>query len=854
MWDSNTSCSDQIPNGGLMNKHINDIRDCKFVYTMADCPRRLDRLGSFKEECQRIQLAADSAICGADTRESRFSNVIEEDNSIENHNTVKRLKHERTDSGLLHHVVETRYTARNKGKRFAHKSSLCHNSASLIHPPPFSAGTSLSKYRIAEILGLICDQDADLKMRHVQRRAKAFVDQMFIDRRFTGYHVTSSECKPFSDALEILSTNKDLFMEFLPDPNPMLARFIRPVQDAKFSEFDSKYDTSSENGNLKRFIEKIDHKCQYASKPHFTRPLDKIVILKPAPQKTRSSENITFRCSSVQSHQKLGGKVPNPKPTSFSFKGIKRKLQHTFGGNRIGSKQLSMKGNSNKLANNRPIFRVAHCICSRMDAVNSFKSSKIVEIRENVSKKSPFRSIDRPENICMKETVRRKIDFPSVSLSKKKEFDVIFEAKRQLYASVNDVNALENMKRKGSPKTVSQMLSSPEYDFSWPISPKRGTAQMRVSNYSNSPRNSCLITKERQRICPSPLRPDKDGTYDEDYKICEGIETLKAKNISSRIPTDDHKYCTGLSETDEVDFNNGEQEIAEIDSIQKHELCTSEVESESITVKGSDDTELLEDDESAVHFVDTHSENETLGSTLDDITFTPLSSCDSTKYQEHPSPVSVLDPFFTDIIHSPPSTSFQTVERLRPLRLDFEECSSYSTPQDPQLDIKTCNINEQDQISVYVHLVLQASRMNWDHASEISPLPEELIHASLFDELEFPLIDPHLYPRLLFDHINEVLLEICEWNFSTPAWLTSIKPKIMSLPLEEVVLDEIMKEADFYVLPQTETRTLNQIVSKDISNSRMWLDARFETEQVVNQVSGDIIEELILNVLLEFHT
>ncbi|XP_073282984.1 uncharacterized protein [Primulina huaijiensis] len=242
------ACNDQISNGGLMNKHI------------IDYPRKLDRLGSFNEECQKIQLVADLAICRADTRETRFSNLIQENICIENDNTnqmiVKRLQHEKTESDPLHHLVKTQYRARHKGKKSAHKSSLYHNSASLIRrPPSISAGTSLNKLRIAEILGVICTRDADLKMKHVQRRAKVFVDQMFIDRRFNGKQKTSSECKPFSDALEFLSTKKDLFREFSPEPNPMLARFIKPVLDVKFSEFQSTYDTSSEKSGKKQLAE-----------------------------------------------------------------------------------------------------------------------------------------------------------------------------------------------------------------------------------------------------------------------------------------------------------------------------------------------------------------------------------------------------------------------------------------------------------------------------------------------------------------------------------------------------------------------------------------------------------------------
>lgn len=150
-----------------------------------------------------------------------------------------------------------------------------------------------------------------------------------------------------------------------------------------------------------------------------------------------------------------------------------------------------------------------------------------------------------------------------------------------------------------------------------------------------------------------------------------------------------------------------------------------------------------------------------------------------------------------------------------------------------------------------MHLVFQASSLDWDQLSKIRPLSEELLHSSLFDEVEFQLSDSDFDTRLLFDHMNEVLLEIQRSHFFSPA---PVKPRICSVTLEELVLDEIMREAEFYLLPQTQTRTLDQVVAKDVADPRLWLDVHPETEHIMIHISEDILEESILDVIFEFHS
>ncbi|KAK6137478.1 hypothetical protein DH2020_028783 [Rehmannia glutinosa] len=358
-------------------------------------------------------------------------------------------------------------------------------------------------------------------------------------------------------------------------------------------------------------------------------------------------------------------------------------------------------------------------------------------------------------------------------------------------------------------KTLGRILSSPEHDF-WPVSPRRDSqhssdsAQMRFSPYNTLHRvteSSSKISNGRERACRSPLRPNTEVT-----SSCDDADISATHDMKS----------------------NGEPKIVEMDRILRPQIHTSEVPSEINSIGNS------------------FSENEALSSTVDEFPSTPLSidqldAADSIKNQEeHRSPVSVLEPFYTEDANSPPSVTCQTDgQQLKPLRLVFEEC-----------------IQEQDHLSQYVHSVLQASCLNWDQLSRIKFPPEELLDASLYDEVEFLLTDCYFDPKLLFDRINEVLLELYQSHFCSPPWPAYVKPKIRSSPLGELVLDEIMTGADFYLLPRTEKRTLDQLVSKDVADCRSWLDVRFDTERIVTEISEDFMEESILDILvilLEFH-
>lgn len=714
-------------------------------------------------------------------------------------------------------------------------------------PPSNSAEISLNKLPITEMMGAICTQNDVNNIQHTRMRAKAFVDQMLSERKFIYKQGSRSEHRPFSYALEILSTNKDLFMEFLPGPKPKIAsRFIHPVLNDKLSACEREGATDLRHGSTGGH--------QYSLETGFKDHPDKIVILKPASVDIKYSDSVTCRCSSLPAYKRSRGKILKAKPASFSLREMERKLKNAFAGTRKEPNQSFMDGNSHKLGTSRSIFKVGGCNCREVDTKDSFIFSKNVEIKENQCNKPWLKSIVGPDIVCMSNTVCKKLDFPSVSLSRKQEFDVIFEPRRHLSTRVKNITEIEILMKKKSPKTLEKILSSPDHDF-WLINPRMNdqycpdSAQMRFSPFSNS-------------LTRSPSSPNNEVTSWVDFKIYDSIEILETKTSSSWIrSTVDQAHDTVIAETNDM---NCKSMMEEMSCIQHPELSYSELLSEINsgdvvkTRQRIDRINVHEDNGNEFHLMDSLSENEILVPTVDDVPSTPsfsyqLKMSDSIKYQEHQSPISVLVPFFTDDSISPQSILLQTADKepVQPLRLDFEEHSSESIPQNPQTNASS-SMNENNYISRYVHLVLQASCLNWEVLLAMKPPHQELFDPFLFDEVEFLPVDSTTDPKLLFDHINEVLLQMHRCHFYFPPSMAFAKPKTVHLPLVEAVLYEIMREADFYLLPRTEKRTLNHIISKDVANSRSWLDIGLDTEQIVDDVSEEVLKDSVLDTILEF--
>lgn len=335
-----------------------------------------------------------------------------------------------------------------------------------------------------------------------------------------------------------------------------------------------------------------------------------------------------------------------------------------------------------------------------------------------------------------------------------------------------------------------------------------------LSSIENLKDKMFIISSHEIKPCISPRR--KSQYCSGSAQVSDGTaEALSTETSSSLVPSSDEETQDAIiSATPKMKFNDMPN-VAETNNI-----LLSEEQHGSIMHSIMDDT---------------------YSNTIEDF---------ASKYQEeHQSPVSVLDQFFTEDSSNPSNTSFQSArDQLKPRCLHFEEHTLTSPSQVSPVRADPC-MHEQDySISNYVRSILQASSLNWD------TLSEHLLHPSLFDQAQFMLSEPHFNKRLLFDHVNEVLLETQRSQLGSPYWPALVKPRIWSLPLEEAVVDEIMKEAEFYLLPRTQRRTLDQLVARDLSGSILQPDLRPETEQIIIHISEDILEDSVLDVILQLYS
>lgn len=389
--------------------------------------------------------------------------------------------------------------------------------------PSTSAEMPLNRLAIAEPLWTVCTHNqrdevrlsegfrtsvalekhdrVDMNLQQGQMSAKTFVDHIFADRK--------SESKPFSEALEVLNSDKDLIIELLSEPNCLLQKCSRNLH-------------CSQTEKEKHFIKKIDHQFPTTSK---TCPT---ATLKSELQNGKSSGKFACHCSSVQSPDGSSSRALNGSLTSFSVREIKRKLKHTFGSRKKESisNQVPKFKRSGKLSHNRSIFR-QDCIYRGVEARSPLSSTANAKAKakEKLGRKQGLKVEREPLAAWETDTSRRKIDFSSNILCKKHGVDVALEATRDLPARLKDLNA------------TGRVISSHEIDSC--LSPRReslycsGSAQV---SFSPSP----MMTSKEVAITPY------DGM----------TETVSTETSSSLVSsTDEDEQDAMITPTRNMKFN-----------------------------------------------------------------------------------------------------------------------------------------------------------------------------------------------------------------------------------------------------------------------------------------------------------
>lgn len=386
---------------------------------------------------------------------------------------------------------------------------------------------------------------------------KEFINQKFSE----GKNLTEDQkihlSRELMDALELISSDEELFLKLLQDPNSLLVKFVQNLQDAKGNRDDEAKSLGGSNleeklVNLRKSEEHVNPKKRHffrrraksqekfpSMENEHSEASNRIVILKPGPTGLRNFQIENSLDSSPECPSIVRNTGPNDRVGShFFLSEIKRKLKHAIGKQQH---EISMTGMSNR-------FR--------------FKSRNIGDSEKGGGKgnngmSSPSKDHFYIERVARPSSGSKRTDktgkMKDSEISIKPETDglpsqrisnIYIEAKKHLSEMLSNGDEVVDLGGRKVPKTLGRILSLPEYNSSPIGSPGRDwddsivTAQMRFSAVSKLQKvneNKWPLIKEKnasplgweaqylESQSPISIKEDNNADYEQQAPISNPI-------------------------------------------------------------------------------------------------------------------------------------------------------------------------------------------------------------------------------------------------------------------------------------------------------------------------------------------
>lgn len=729
--------------------------------------------------------------------------------------------------------------------------------------------------------------DAQADQKHFEEKlseaTKVFIYQKFVSREYLKGDGKIHQSKELMDAIQTLISNKELFMELMQDPNSLLVKHIQTLQntlaekdeksksraESNFSEGElSDSNTRQSEGNASRkqhklFRRKVKSLQRKPSKENEnSQASNRIVILKPGPAGLQDCETERGLGSLPQSHYSVKNNGIGERGTShFSFTEIKRKLKHAMGKEKPG---ISPNGLSSRISS---------------ESQNLGSCEKGVG-GENIGRNSPIRNLYTEKYPKLPTGVKNgdktgqagnceiSMERETDGYSRQRVSNIYIEAKKRLSEMLSNGDEEENISGKQDPKTLGRILSFPEYNFSPICSPGKDwehdfvTAQMKFSGHGRLSRvneNTLQLKQENNGNHVGPLAQQSETrlciSEGNDDDIVE--EALNSHpDISDKHINDDEVEESVCSVVDEMSSEGDVEVVRTIDTREDSNALDSEPSSSPFTRddQNGDTSEICDARENPESVrLDSFHETQSPSSPLASPPSSPITSKSqhlesAIDRTERPSPISVLDPLFAEDVISPASIiSLPAEPPIAPLRIQFEEQDL--SDRDQSVNIKT-RMDDLESIFEYCETVLQASGMCWDEFYLKSLSSDQLLDLSLFDEVVFFSNQLCHDQKLLFDCINESLVETCQHYFGCSPWVSFVKPNIRPIPDMENSISEVWEGVEWHLTPQLPPHSLEQIVGKDLAKIGKWMDLRFDTESIGAEMGEVILDELMEDAIL----
>ena len=184
--------------------------------------------------------------------------------------------------------------------------------------------------------------------------------------------------------------------------------------------------------------------------------------------------------------------------------------------------------------------------------------------------------------------------------------------------------------------------------------------------------------------------------------------------------------------------------------------------------------------------------------------------------------------------------------RLKPLCIRFEEPDS---PRPEKDNNPNTRMDDKELALAYIQEVVTSSELNWEELLARSFYSEQVLEQALMDDIDFCSTTFCNDKKLLFDCINEVLMEFCRHG----PWISLSKPAVRFCgPDMENAVEVVQEEVYWHLLPLPSPHTLDQIVRKDLARTGCWMDLRFDIGCIGYEAGELILEELLEEIISSF--
>lgn len=342
------------------------------------------------------------------------------------------------------------------------------------------------------------------------------------------------------EALQIISSDKELFLRLLQDPNSHLLKYIQELENARgrsdrgYSSVTGSNFSEQDLGSLKQTVEIVNRKhrsfFRKKVKPQSKGPTNadgktefsnRIVILKPALMGMQNSESEND-LGPLHSHDIVPYKGPSVRVSShFSLAEIKKKLKHAMGKEKHGNPELPAEQHQNNGPGGKAIGK--DNIGMRSPNKDHFFIEKIARPMFDVMKGNKTGTLKDSEF---------DVEYES-GATKERVSNIYIEAKKHLSEMLDNGDENTNISSRKIPKTLGKILSLPEYNFSPLGSPGLNlehhfvTAQARFSTSDK--------TREVNEDNLSPKQATSNGLPDQETNN-SGNQSSVCDERSDKVP------------------------------------------------------------------------------------------------------------------------------------------------------------------------------------------------------------------------------------------------------------------------------------------------------------------------------